>query len=857
MDRSGAFRRRILSRRAQALLITSLFLILGVVAVTRLAGNFQDQRDSLDEYFLTEARRSLETVTHIYGRVGDSLFRSEIEPAVSATDLAGATSEDVYRRLRAELTRDLSPTFRALQDAGFARLNVYTSSGMLLLNLDEPERWGGSGIRTQPPILETLRYGASCRGFLGRGVCCTYSIFYPLEVNGFFAGAVELTIPPETIGDALTSGSPGYFQLLAHDSSAGNLLTAPGQGDERVQVEPFVPGFVRLSHEGLRDVGAAPDSLVETLKANLPTRLLGSEDFVVPVSSDEGHFAASFVRLWVSDAAPADYLVSFVPTSTYRTLRLNTAERVTIVLISFALATLVIIAISRARDEAESASEAKTQFLANMSHDLRTPLNGIVGMILSIENPDLPAEKRAEYVRLLKSSAGSLVHLLNSLLEISRIEAESIEVHPTPADLHTLLFDLREEMGMGEVARGLELRLHIDPNVPRFIVLDAVRFRQILSNLIHNALKFTNEGGVSVYVTREDSPESELWIRCQVVDTGIGIAEDQLNRVFDKFAQVDEKYSRLYGGTGLGLSIVRALTELMGGSVHLHSVLGVGTTVSLSLPMEQSDEQSVQIQRHVEDGTPSAGRDIPSGLRLLLVEDDRIGRIVATELLKQQGCDVDLAEDGRLAVTKASPGGYDLILMDWQMPNMDGAEATRQLQAIWEQRGIPPTPIVGLTVSDTPADREKLRSAGMDAFLNKPLQIAALADLVNDLLTDAPIDLAVAESSFDTAEEMVDEILPIFLKQAGDRIAAIQASLKLEDMQGIGRQTHPLKTASRYIGAHRLGKIAAELDDAAAGRSELPVESFEQAIEELRKELARISTWAEGKREPPRLSRSS
>jgi signal transduction histidine kinase/CheY-like chemotaxis protein len=838
--------------------ITSLFSILGIVASTRLVGNYYDQRDSLDEYFLNHAQENLLTVTHIYTTIGDSLFASAIEQAPSVIGLAEATTEAAYLRLRAQLIRDLSTTFRSLQEAGFGPLNVYTADGMLLLSFDNPERWGGAGLRSRPSVLQTLRYGAPYRGFTSRRYCCTYSVFYPVEVDGAFVGAIELSLPSQTIRESLAAGSPGYYELIVRDSSTDSrLLTASTRGDATGSAEPFASGFTSLALGGPDDEAGAPEELRDTVRSRLPATLLGSDNFVVPVSSDEGSFAASFLQLWGSSDQSIGYLVSYTPTRTYRTLRLNTAERVTIVLISFVLAAAVIVAISRARDQAESASEAKTQFLANMSHDLRTPLNGIVGMIAALENPELPTEKRAEYVRLLKSSANSLVHLLNSVLEISRIEAQSIEMRPTPTDLNTLLIDLRDEMGMGEVARGLELRLHIDPDVPRFVVVDAVRLRQILSNVLHNALKFTNEGGVSVYITRDDGPESELWIRCQIVDTGIGIAEDDLTRVFEKFAQVDEKYSRLYGGTGLGLSIVRALTELMGGSVHLHSVLGVGTTVSLSLPMEQSDEQSVQIQRHVDDGNASPGKEIPSGLRVLLAEDDRIGRIVATELLRQQGCEVDIAEDGRVAVTKASPGGYDLILMDWQMPTMDGAEATRQLQVTWKQRGIPSTPIIGLTVSDTPEDQETLRAAGMDAFLRKPLQIASLAESVADLLTDAPIDLTVAESSFDTAEEMVDEILPIFLKQANDRINSMKESLEFDDMQGVVRQTHPLKTASRYIGAHRLGRIAAELDDAAAGRTELERESFFQGLNQLRRELDRISTWADGKREPPDLPRTS
>jgi signal transduction histidine kinase/DNA-binding NarL/FixJ family response regulator len=590
------------------------------------------------------------------------------------------------------------------------------------------------------------------------------------------------------------------------------------------------------------------DALRSAVTAQARRSLTAGNDLVIPAAVDGDYFAVSFLSVQDHSGEHAGYLVTYERTRAYRNLNINTAERIAIVTLGFVLAAVIIILTAKARYQAEAANRTKSQFLANVSHDLRTPLNGIMGMISTLENPDMAPDKRQEYLRLLRSSTNALFHLLDSLLEISRIEADRVEIDPYPVDLSQFASDLCQEMRATELSRGLELRLHINEDVPRYVSVDESRLRRVLFNCIHNGLKFTNEGGVSVYVTVHKSEARTAWIQFQVVDTGIGIPQDQLETVFEKFSQADNSYSRLYGGTGLGLSIVKAITELMGGTVEVHSVLGVGTTIRVVMPMEISDQQSVHIQQQVEHGMSPGFRRVKRGFRVLLVEDDRIGRIVGSELLKQQDWDVDLAEDGQVALTKASPGGYDLILMDWRMPNMDGAEATRRLLEIWEERGIHPAPIIGLTVSDSPSDRETLRAVGMSGFLSKPLQMAALSELVADFFADTPIDLDVAESSFESADEMVGEILPIFLAQAEDRLKAIRSSMETDDYEQAARQTHPLKTAARYIGAHRLGELAARLDAWVSKRENLDAEEFQQTIAKLQKELARIAEWADERR---------
>ena len=520
--------------------------------------------------------------------------------------------------------------------------------------------------------------------------------------------------------------------------------------------------------------------------------------------------------------------------------------RVTISLLGVVGTAAIIFVFWRARDKALEANAAKSLFLANISHELRTPMNGIVGMISALEAPDTSESRRREYLRLLRQSSDSLTHLLNSILDMSRLDAARVEIVPVPFDLHALVNDVVAQTAAWEFASGLKIRVEIEETVPRNVCADEARIRQVLVNCVHNALKFTREGGVTVRLSCARRSEDESQVTIRVIDTGIGIPPDQISTIFEKFTQAETAVSRTHGGSGLGLSIVKGLVELLNGSIVVESVPDVGTTFAITLPLSHATAEAVAERAEAERQTPvTTGQQ--RTLSILLAEDDPVSALVASQILSKQGWNVEQAADGHEAFELGKDGSFDLILMDRQMPRMDGLEATRKLIERWKADGIDSTPIVGLSAAASPEDAAECERSGMVGFVEKPVNPKKLVEEIwRTVENGPPIDLAVAESSFDSSAELVGEILPIFLEQARERMEEIDAGIENREAKRVESQTHPLKTSARYLGAQRLGELAEEMDALARGGVDGRWETMESLRTGVFQEITRIERWAHG-----------
>jgi len=368
--------------------------------------------------------------------------------------------------------------------------------------------------------------------------------------------------------------------------------------------------------------------------------------------------------------------------------------------------------------EAQRATQSKGQFLANMSHELRTPLNGVIGLVEMLTDTLLD-EEQLRLVELAKRSARALVAIVNDILDLSRIEAGKYSVHPTTVEVRLLLDDVAQLFSAAVRERSQSFILHCTPQVPTFLKLDEVRFRQIVSNLLGNSVKFTvNEGGVVLYADVLYRPSSPRELHCVVADTGVGIPPEKLTHIFEAFAQADESVTRRFGGTGLGLTITKALVEVMGGRMWVQSKVGVGSAFHFTLPLVEVESADAGPVTSNGGSHSRSSRVLRDGVRVLLAEDNRLNQKVAQHVLQRMGCVVTIAENGREAVKKAQAESFDVILMDCHMPELSGFEATREIRA---QQSLERLPIIALTALAMEGDRERCLQAGMNDYLPKPL----------------------------------------------------------------------------------------------------------------------------------------
>ncbi|PYJ99798.1 MAG: hybrid sensor histidine kinase/response regulator [Verrucomicrobia bacterium] len=401
------------------------------------------------------------------------------------------------------------------------------------------------------------------------------------------------------------------------------------------------------------------------------------------------------------------------------------------------------------------ANRAKSEFLANMSHEIRTPMNGVLGVINLLLDTPLTAAQR-EFALTVKTSGDALLSIINDILDFSKIEAGKLNFEKVSFDVREMVEHSLELLATRAKDKGLKLVCLIRPGVRPRLAGDPSRLRQILLNLLSNAVKFTDQGSVFLEISQLSETDDDVQLRCSVRDSGIGIAEETQKKLFQSFTQADASTTRKYGGTGLGLAICRKLVELMGGSIGLSSVLGAGSTFWFTVRLDKAVNDSSpgaralpaapetfpepegragcpqlaevrrrapyqDVQVHGPHACPKLNGETPQGLRILLAEDNRVNQFVAVLQLQKLGYQVRAVNNGAEAVEAWQRGAYRIILMDCQMPDMDGYEATRKIRELEAGKNLAPTKIIAMTANAMQGDRELCLAAGMDDYVSKPI----------------------------------------------------------------------------------------------------------------------------------------
>ena len=760
-----------------------------------------------------------------------NIISANVASALVFNDLKAAAQNLAVLRTKPDVP------YASIDDLQEKILVEYRADGLTDSRLDQLQHWEVDELNRGYEKREVTTEQAMFReaGLLGiRGRMLVVKVL--IQQDGQALGYVDLYSDLRELGESLDR----YYWILAGLLVASLALTALLAA--RFQV--LISGPILRLRKTMNSIADTRDYTVRAPRTNddeLGALVDGFNDMLQQIHRRDAELALYNTRLETEVTA--------------RTTDLSVANT--------ELQSLVA-ALSAAKEAAEAANRAKSQFLATMSHEIRTPMNGVLGMNELLLDTELnPTQRR--YAKTIHSSGQALLEIINDVLDFSKIEAGCLELERTDFDPREIVKSVVEMLAERAQRKGLALVCQIVSGVPPVTRGDPHRLRQVLVNLVGNAIKFTERGEVMVNLELESDTGVAVVLRGTVRDTGIGIEPKVQALLFQAFSQADSSHARRFGGTGLGLAITRQLVELMGGTIGVDSTPGQGSTFSFTVALAPSDRVLVACGRMntQSPASPPNSATLRQGIHVLLVEDNPVNQQVTLCMLENSGYRIDVVENGRQALQALSATRYDLVLMDCQMPEMDGFEATRQWRVLEQSRGSDRIPIVAVTANALYGDREACLASGMDDFLSKPFTQQALATMLRrwtptalaaaapvseseSVVESKPVVVAVLDPAALEAirvlqtpykPDFLAQIIGVYLNNAQQLVGAIETAYIADQREILLRSAHTLKSSSANIGALDFAARCREIETATrAGQPE----QADERIQTLRSEFNRV-----------------
>ncbi len=665
------------------------------------------------------------TITHAFKAHSEIFFINKLDTQSVYNLMFQANSGDEKQMsdAREALFAHLNESYKSMHLFKIKQLHFHLPNNDSFLRFHKPELFGDNLSDVRETVAFVNREKRFIAGFEEGRIYNGYRFVYPLidKRTNQHLGSVETSVSMESLIERIKEETKGHVDfIIKKELVEERVFESEKSNYEQSDLDECYLYEKSISHGG--------DALIEQLSAQYPSlsrSIQKGEAFNFVQIHDNKNYITTFLPISnIYTKKHVAYIIVSRPNDILEYARSKSISTFFVVILLLGIVLYSFYTINKHKKEAESANSAKSAFLANMSHEIRTPLNGIIGLVSLVLKTDLSATQR-EYLTKAIYSSKILLNIINDILDYSKIEANKMEIEETPFELDVMLKNIMDLFGYQAEHKGILLAYDVSLNVENNLIGDPFRLMQVLTNLVGNAIKFTHQGEVRIYVALEWIQEERIKLRFSVKDTGIGIAKEKQEKLFGAFNQVDVSNTRVYGGTGLGLMISKRLVELMGGAITLQSQEGEGSEFSFTLLLgytEEEKESQIEVRAQAKE-------EFATAARALLVEDYEINQIVASENLRQFGLEVSIAENGLIAVQMMQQERFDIVFMDLQMPVMDGIEATQKIREFDTK-----TPIIALSAAVMENDKERTQKAGMNDHLSKPLDVDALEEMLKKYL---------------------------------------------------------------------------------------------------------------------------